>query len=101
MVHIYFQRRHFRRREQYIDVIHIAGLAVQRKHFSSRSLAPTFHTKANDQTLGAAYQYSSGFESSRFLAEGLMGMASQSLSFYDTSPMFQTLVSEGRDISGL
>ena len=52
-------------------------------------------TKANKQTLGAATQYSSGFESSQFPADGLMGMAFQSISDYNAPPVFQTLISEG------
>ncbi|KAF8122507.1 Asp-domain-containing protein [Boletus edulis] len=63
--------------EQYTDIVSIAGFS-----------APT-------QTLGAANTYSSGFESSQFPADGLMGMAFQTLSDYNASPVFQTIVSEG------
>ncbi|KIJ14863.1 hypothetical protein PAXINDRAFT_78350, partial [Paxillus involutus ATCC 200175] len=48
------------------------------------------------QTLGAASQYSSGLAISQFPADGLMGMAFQSISDYNASPVFQTLVSEGQ-----
>ncbi|KAF8841399.1 acid protease [Paxillus ammoniavirescens] len=64
--------------EQYGDTVSIVGLT------------------ATGQTLGAASQYSSGFESSQFPADGLMGMAFQSLSVYKASPVFQTLVSESQ-----
>ncbi|KIJ14858.1 hypothetical protein PAXINDRAFT_180872 [Paxillus involutus ATCC 200175] len=64
--------------EQYSDTVSIVGLV------------------APDQTLGAASQYSSGFGSSEFPADGLMGMAFQSISVYKASPVFQTLVSEGQ-----
>ncbi|KAH9968219.1 acid protease [Russula dissimulans] len=63
--------------EQYTDAISIAGLS------------------AKSQTLGAATEYSSGFSSSQFPADGLMGMAFQSISNYNASPLFQTLISEG------
>ncbi|KIK91444.1 hypothetical protein PAXRUDRAFT_149483 [Paxillus rubicundulus Ve08.2h10] len=64
--------------EQYTDIVFISGLT------------------ATGQTLGAASQYSSGFEISGFPADGLMGMAFQSISDYNASPVFQTLVSEGQ-----
>ncbi|KAF8553168.1 acid protease [Imleria badia] len=64
--------------EQYTDTVSIAGFA------------------ATTQTLGAANTYSSGFESSQFPPDGLMGMAFQSISSYGASPVFQTLVSEGQ-----
>ena len=51
--------------------------------------------QAKSQTLGAATQYSTGFESGRFLPDGLMGLAFQSISVYDAPPTFQTLISEG------
>ncbi|EGO21894.1 hypothetical protein SERLADRAFT_335370, partial [Serpula lacrymans var. lacrymans S7.9] len=64
--------------ELYSDTVSIAGLS------------------ATGQTLGAASQYSTGFAKSQFPADGLLGMAFQSLSDYRASPVFQTLVSEGR-----
>ncbi|KAF9221252.1 Asp-domain-containing protein [Gyrodon lividus] len=64
--------------EQYSDTVSIVGLT------------------ATSQTLGAASEYSSGFESSQFPADGLMGMAFQSVSVYNASPVFQTLVSQGQ-----
>ncbi|KAF9221231.1 acid protease [Gyrodon lividus] len=64
--------------EQYSDTVSIVGLT------------------ATSQTLGAAEEYSSGLESSQFPADGLMGMAFQSISNYDASPVFQTLVSQGQ-----
>jgi cathepsin D len=45
--------------------------------------------------LGAATEYSSGFASDQFPADGLMGMAFQSISDYNAPPLFQTLISEG------
>ncbi|KAF9220171.1 acid protease [Gyrodon lividus] len=52
--------------------------------------------KAPDQTLGVASQYSPGFESTTFTPDGVMGMAFQSISIYDASPVFQTLVAMGQ-----
>ncbi|KAH9968221.1 acid protease [Russula dissimulans] len=63
--------------EQYTDVVSIAGLTAQ------------------SQTLGAAIEYSPGFESGQYPADGLMGMAFQSISGYNAPPLFQTLISEG------
>ncbi|KAH9060185.1 acid protease [Lactarius vividus] len=48
--------------EQYTDTVSIVGLT------------------ANGQTLGAAEAYSTGFQSDRFAADGLLGMGFQSLS---------------------
>ena len=53
--------------EQYTDTVTIGGLT------------------ATSQTLGAASQYSQGFESSEFPADGLMGMAFESISDYNAS----------------
>lgn len=64
--------------EQYTDTVTISGLTV------------------TDQALGAAKQYSSGFESSNFPADGLMGMGFQSISEYNAPPVFQGLVSAGQ-----
>ncbi|PVF94542.1 acid protease [Serendipita vermifera] len=64
--------------KQFTDTVEIAGL------------------KATKQTLGAATQYSSGFESSNFPADGLMGMGFQSISEYNAPPVFQSLVSAGQ-----
>ncbi|KZT25209.1 acid protease [Neolentinus lepideus HHB14362 ss-1] len=64
--------------EQYTDTVSIAGLTAKK------------------QTLGAAKQYSSGFSSSNFPADGLMGMAFKSLSEYNANPVFQTLASDGQ-----
>jgi len=50
---------------------------------------------ATCQTLGAATKYSSGFEASSFPADGLMGMAFESFSKFNASPVVQTLASEG------
>jgi len=63
--------------EEYTDVVIVADQA------------------ANSQTLGAASQYSIGFEISQFPPDGLMGMAFQSIAVFNASPPFQTLVSEG------
>ncbi|KAN0111701.1 eukaryotic aspartyl protease [Russula decolorans] len=63
--------------DQFTDVVSIAGLT------------------AKSQTLGAATQYSSGFTSENFPVDGLMGLAFQSISKYQATPVFQTLISEG------
>lgn len=55
--------------------------------------------QAKKQTLGAAKQYSSGFESSQFPADGLMGMGFKSISEYKADPVFQTLVADGQTSS--
>ncbi|VDB83061.1 unnamed protein product [Peniophora sp. CBMAI 1063] len=62
---------------QYTDTVAIAGLT------------------ATKQTLGSASKYSTGFESSQFPADGLLGMAFKSLSDYNANPFFQTLISQG------
>ncbi|THH15734.1 hypothetical protein EW146_g4790 [Bondarzewia mesenterica] len=62
---------------QYTDTVAIAGLSAAK------------------QTLGAAKTYSTGFESSNFPADGLMGMAFESLSDYGANPFFQTIVADG------
>ncbi|KAI9442983.1 acid protease [Lactarius indigo] len=63
--------------EQYTDTVSIVGL------------------KANGQTLGAAGTYSTGFQSDRFAADGLLGMGFQSLSVYNAAPLFQSLIAQG------
>ncbi|EIW85947.1 Asp-domain-containing protein [Coniophora puteana RWD-64-598 SS2] len=68
---------------QYTDTVSIAGLT------------------ATGQRLGAAKTYSSGFESSEFPADGLLGMAFQSISDYNASPVFQSLVSQGETSSSV
>ncbi|KAI6123157.1 aspartic peptidase domain-containing protein [Pisolithus croceorrhizus] len=60
--------------EQYTDTVTIAGYT------------------APNQTLGAATQYSSSLQSSSFPADGLMGMAFESLSIYGANPVIQTLI---------
>lgn len=62
--------------EQYGDDVIIAGLV------------------AKNQTIGAATQYSTGFQSSQFPADGLMGMGFQSISNYNAPPPVQNLISE-------
>ncbi|KAH7919522.1 acid protease [Leucogyrophana mollusca] len=62
--------------EQYTDTVTVAGLI------------------ATQQTLGAANQYSTGFASSRFPADGLLGLAFESISDYNANPVFQTLVAQ-------
>ncbi|KAA1475916.1 acid protease [Dentipellis sp. KUC8613] len=61
---------------QYEDTVSIAGLT------------------ATKQTLGASSTYSTGFNYDRFPSDGLMGMAFQSLSAYNASPPFQSLVAQ-------
>jgi len=62
---------------EYSDVVNVAGLT------------------AYGQTLGAATQYSSGLNVSAFKPDGMMGMGFQSISKFNASPVFQTLVSGG------
>ncbi|PVF96166.1 acid protease [Serendipita vermifera] len=64
--------------ELFTDTVTVAGLTAQ------------------DQTLGAATEYSSNFQPSTFPADGLMGMAFESISGYPASPVFHTLVSQGQ-----
>ncbi|KAH9166029.1 acid protease [Lactarius sanguifluus] len=64
--------------EQYTDTVTIAGY------------------EATQQTLGAATTYSSGFQSDQFPADGVLGMAYESISNYRASPVFQSLVSQGQ-----
>ncbi|KAJ7592923.1 acid protease [Mycena floridula] len=59
---------------QFTDTVSIAGLTVE------------------NQTLGAATEYSKGFSHHNFSPDGLMGMAFQSISEYDAPPVFQSLV---------
>jgi len=61
--------------QQYTDVVSISGLSV------------------SNQTLGAASQYSTGFQSPNFPADGLLGMGFPSISVYGANPLFQSLVS--------
>jgi cathepsin D len=51
--------------------------------------------QASAQTLGVASLYSYGFSSENFGADGLMGMAWESVSEYGANSVFQTLVSQG------
>ncbi|KAF9220541.1 acid protease [Gyrodon lividus] len=51
---------------------------------------------ANGQALGAASHYSRGFRIDEFAPDGLMGMGFQSISEYNQSPVFQTLVTQGQ-----
>lgn len=48
-----------------------------------------------NQSLGAATTYSSGFESPAFLPDGLLGLGFPPISVFRTSPVFQTMVSNG------
>ncbi|KAJ3812930.1 acid protease [Lentinula aff. lateritia] len=50
---------------------------------------------ATSQTVGAATQYSPGFEIDEFPPDGLMGMAFQEISVFQAVPVFQTLVAQG------
>ncbi|KAF8492841.1 acid protease [Russula emetica] len=63
--------------EQYSENVIIAGLIGKK------------------QTIGAATQYSTGFQASQFPADGLMGMGFQSISDYDAPPPVQNLNSQG------
>ncbi|KAF9225179.1 Asp-domain-containing protein [Gyrodon lividus] len=64
--------------QQYTDNVTIVGLT------------------ATDQTFGVASHYSRGFQIERFSPDGVMGMGFQSISGYDQSPVFQTLVTQGQ-----
>ncbi|GJE90284.1 Asp-domain-containing protein [Phanerochaete sordida] len=64
------------RGEQYTDTVSIAGLT------------------ATKQRLGAATAYSAGFSASNFPSDGLMGMGYQTISQYNSPPVFQTLVAQ-------
>ncbi|KAH9019320.1 acid protease [Lactarius deliciosus] len=64
--------------EQYTDTVTIAGY------------------EASQQRLGAATTYSSGFQSDQFPADGVLGMAYESISNFRASPVFQSLVSQGQ-----
>ncbi|EJD01580.1 acid protease [Fomitiporia mediterranea MF3/22] len=55
---------------------------------------------ATDQRLGAATQYSAALESSEFSPDGLLGMAFESISQFNSPPVFQTLVTQGQADSG-
>ncbi|KAH8091380.1 aspartic peptidase domain-containing protein [Cristinia sonorae] len=61
---------------QYRDTVTIAGMT------------------AKSQTLGTALTYSSGFASTRFPADGLLGMAFKPISELNANPFFQTLLSQ-------
>ncbi|EKM50158.1 uncharacterized protein PHACADRAFT_213911 [Phanerochaete carnosa HHB-10118-sp] len=62
--------------DQYNDTVSISGLT------------------ATKQRLGAASAYSSSFAPKNFPADGLMGMAYQSISEYNSPPVFQSLVAQ-------
>ncbi|KAF9228837.1 acid protease [Gyrodon lividus] len=63
--------------EQYFDTVGIAGFI------------------AKSQTLGAASQYSTGFQTANFAPDGLMGMAFEDISEFTANPVVQTLIAEG------
>lgn len=52
--------------------------------------------QAVDQAFGVASNYSSGLAVDQFPADGLMGMGFQSISAYNATPVFQSLVSQGQ-----
>ena len=91
------------RGEQYTDTVIISDQIVRGRHFllccsSLLRALYTPHYQANFQTLGAATVYS-GFEIDRFLPDGLMGMAYQSISVFNAPPLFQTLVSQNEEMA--
>ncbi|KAF9220337.1 acid protease [Gyrodon lividus] len=49
---------------------------------------------ATDQTLGVAAHYSEALQIWQFSGDGLLGMAFQSISRFDQSPFFQTLINQ-------
>ncbi|KAH0838836.1 aspartic peptidase domain-containing protein [Lanmaoa asiatica] len=57
--------------------------------------------KAVTQTLGVATHYSAGFNISEFPADGIMGMAYESLSNYPARPVFQSLVAQNRGLASV
>ncbi|THH12233.1 hypothetical protein EW145_g106 [Phellinidium pouzarii] len=59
--------------EQFTDTVVLGGLS------------------ATQQRVGAAIEYSDGLERSQFAPDGLLGMAFQQISNYDSPPVFQTL----------
>ncbi|EIW85581.1 acid protease [Coniophora puteana RWD-64-598 SS2] len=63
--------------DQYRDTVSLAGYAAQ------------------DQTFGAANEFSDAFSSSNFPPDGLIGFAFKAISNYGTNSAFQTLVDEG------
>jgi cathepsin D len=54
------------------------------------------YDQAVGQTLGAATVYSPTFSSTTFEPDGLAGFAFESISVYEASPLFQTLVQSGQ-----
>ncbi|KIK65519.1 hypothetical protein GYMLUDRAFT_94161 [Collybiopsis luxurians FD-317 M1] len=50
---------------------------------------------ATSQAVGAAIQYSPGFEANDFPPDGLMGMAFPQISVFQANPVFQTLSAQG------
>ena len=84
--------------KEYTDVVTVAGLTVREAvlpfHFPTKH--PHILPQADSQTLGAATQYSIGFTSAYFPPDGLMGMAFESISVYDASPTFQSLIDQGQ-----
>jgi cathepsin D len=69
--------------EEYTDTVTVSGLT------------------ATGQTLGAATTYSTGFSSTYFPPDGLMGLAWEQLSVYGANGFFQTLVAEGKVTSSV
>ncbi|KAF5388267.1 hypothetical protein D9615_000170 [Tricholomella constricta] len=63
---------------QFTDTVTIAGLT------------------AIDQAVGAATSYSPGLAVDSFAPDGLLGMAFQNISVFQSSPFFQTLSSQGQ-----
>ncbi|KII94327.1 hypothetical protein PLICRDRAFT_101811 [Plicaturopsis crispa FD-325 SS-3] len=68
--------------EQYNDAVTISGLT------------------GSKATVGAAKQYSTGFSSKQFPADGLMGMGFKSISEYNADPVFQVLMKDGQTDKG-
>ncbi|KAF8267788.1 acid protease [Lactarius quietus] len=62
--------------EQYADTVTVAGLT------------------AYNQTLGAVLTYTYGFNVSNYPLDGLIGLGYQSISQYNATPFFQTLVAQ-------
>lgn len=62
--------------DQYTDTVRLANLSASGQH------------------VGAATQYSNGFDLASFSPDGLMGMGFEQISTYPANPVFQTLVNQ-------
>jgi len=78
----------------FADTVSVAGLTVCSVFvLDIRCLTPE---QVTGQTLGAASKYSSNLAPDQFPADGVMGLAFQSISAYNAAPVVQTLISQGQ-----